>query len=150
MVAALGRAMWNFFSLEEGVVAILYRSGALDLDSSRALDPRSKEQRLRQVRDVWRRDQAPSQLLDAMDRAISAFGEARKKYRNALAHAHAYTAGADDDGTYLPGLSHVTRNGSRVELGKSPDDLLAIAHAVEDASEPIEEVRRLLRLAPSS
>lgn len=144
MVAALGRAMWNFFSLEEGIVAILYQAHASDLNDSRSLDPKGKERRLKQLRDSLARQPTSPDLINALDQALTEFNRVRQQYRNALAHAHAFTAGYDDDGTYLPGLSHTARDGSQVELGREASDLLKIAHEIEDAGRPIGQVRRLL------
>lgn len=144
MIAALGRAMWNFFSLEEGIVAILNQAKASDLDASRALDAKEKERRLRQRKDDLARQGAPSDLLTALDKTVEEFRRVRKKYRNALAHAHAFTAGYDDNGTYLPGLSHTAKDGSRLELAREARDLLDIAHEIEEAGKPIDEARRAL------
>lgn len=142
MLAALGRAMWNFFSLEEGIVAILHRAQASDLNKSRSLDATRKEKRLKQLRDTLARSQASPSLVQSLDEVLIAFKDMRTRYRNALAHAQAFTAGVDGDGTYRPGLSHVARDGSRVELAREASDLLAIAHEIEDAGRAIEDVRQ--------
>jgi hypothetical protein len=144
MVAALGRAMWNFFSLEEGIVAILAKAQAADLNTARSLDPEGKEKRLRQLTNDLTRRKAPGELLDALKETVDDFRRLRKKYRNALAHAHAFTAGYDDDGTYLPGLSHTARDGSRQLLAHEAQELLAIAHEIEEGGRPIGRARRLL------
>jgi hypothetical protein len=144
MVAALGRAMWNFFTLEEGIVAILWEAKACDLNASRSLDSSGKEKRLRQLRNALAQQGASQDLLDALSETADEFGRLRRKYRNALAHAHAFTAGYADDGTYLPGLSHIARDGSRQKLAVEAGDLLAIAHEIEEGGRPIGTARRLL------
>jgi hypothetical protein len=98
------------------------------------LSPKDKEKRLRQLRDDLARRNAPKDLLAALKTTIAEFQRLRKKYRNALAHAHAFIAGYDDDGTYLPGLSHIARDGSRILLAVEARDLLEIAHEIEGGS----------------
>lgn len=145
MVTALGRAMWNFFAFEEGIVALLSEAEASTLNTSRSLNPEGKERRLRQLRDDLTRRSASKDLLAALEEAITQFRELRRKYRNALAHAHAFTAGYDDDGTYLPGLSHVAIDGSQTVLAEEARDLLQIAHEIEEGGRPIGSARRLIR-----
>jgi hypothetical protein len=88
--------------------------------------------------------QAPQDLLHAMDEAIAAFRDARGERRNALTHAMGMsTVGYDVDGTYMPGL------GIRAEqLGhrdiRGPEVLLAEAHRIEDALDPLGKARAAL------
>jgi hypothetical protein len=103
VLAALGRAVYCFLSLEEGVTAVLYEAGAADLSTTRAEMAGGKEQALRDLAD---------QVATVLDKAAAAFHVARSTIRNELLHAHPFTAGRDDSGTYLPGLGYTAKDGS--------------------------------------
>ena len=59
VVAALGRALWNFLPLEESVVAILYEGGAMTLTDARSLMASGKEHALVDLKDRLQGEQAP-------------------------------------------------------------------------------------------
>lgn len=139
MVSALGRALWNFLALEEIVVAVLYESGAHSLNDARSMMAGPKEKAMQALRDAWSRQAAPASVIEALDGAISAFGLARSEHRNALGHAHPFTAGYDDDGTYLPGLNFVTSTGS--SSAADARALHHLAHQIEEAIDPVSAAR---------
>jgi hypothetical protein len=53
MVAALGRTTWNFFSLEEGIVALLWEAKASDLNTSRSLAPKTRKSAFVNLEMIW-------------------------------------------------------------------------------------------------
>jgi len=147
MVAALGRAQWNFFSLEETVVAILYEAGEFSLVSGRSLTAGDKAKCLRKLIARLEGEGAPQDVADALKKAETAFDHARASYRNALSHAHPFTAGYAQDGTYLPGLAHTTKHLQTV-LAREAADLHEIAHRIEDAISPLGDAREALKRLP--
>lgn len=57
-------------------------------------------------------------------------------------HAHPFTAGSDERGNYLPGLGYTFPHGREWRtVATTPDDLLALAHAVEGAGNLMDEAR---------
>lgn len=140
MIAALGRAMWNFLSLEETAVAILATVGTHSLTRARALMAGGKEKALRRAQAELQAKGAPPDVLTAMQRGIGAFGLARSEYRNALAHAGLFTAGYDDDGTYLPGIALKGDSGSE-RLIRDATELHAEARVIEDCSAQLGEAK---------
>lgn len=144
IIAALGRAMWNFLNLEETVVAILYEAGQMGLSEARSLPAGGKEAELKHLlRIVEAAKESAPDVVPALATAIDAFARARKEYRNALAHAHPFTVGYDDHGAYLPGVGHTSRGRYR-QLAGAPSDLHEMAHRIEDAIDPLSKARTTL------
>jgi len=143
VIAAIGRAMWNFLSLEESVVAILYESGAYDLSDARSLMAGGKENALRDLKSWLEARSESRELLESVQRSIDAFGHARREYRNALSHAVPFTAGYAPDGTYLPGLTLDTSTGAL--RAHSANELHEVAHRIEDAVDPLSDARSAVR-----
>jgi hypothetical protein len=144
MVAALGRALWNFLSLEETVVAILYEGRHADLGKARAGMAGQKEGLLKELRDRLGAEGAPCNLLEQFDEGIDAFAAARRDWRNVITHAHPFTVGYEEDGTYLPGLGYTNIAGERT-VAVNAADLLEIAKRIEDSSRPLHDLRKALR-----
>lgn len=140
MIAALGRAMWNFLSLEETAVAILAEVGTHNLTRARALMAGGKEMALKRALTELRRRGAPPTVLKALEKGIEAFALACSEYRNALAHAGLFTAGYDDDGTYLPGIALKGDSGAE-RMIRDASELHAEAHAIENCSAYLGEAR---------
>jgi hypothetical protein len=145
MIETLGRAMWNALALEEQVVAILYEAGAADWRDARRLTAGRLEERLRELGPELAAEGAGPAVPIVIEQAADAFGDVRRRYRNALAHARAYTAGHGADGRVLPGLAHDRKDG-RVERFSDPDALLRAAHEIEKAIDPLGEARIVVRL----
>ena len=90
-------------------------------------------------------------IADALDAAVAAFRKARQSIRNELLHAHSFTACTDSDGRYLPGLAYTAKDGqSWKTISRSPQDLLDLAAAMEDALDPLNAARRLVQCTPLS
>jgi hypothetical protein len=145
MVSALGRAVWTFLSLEESVVAILYEGGHSDLGSARSGTAGGKESALKGLRQQLKDEGASLDILAALDAGIEAFPHARVEWRNVLSHAHPFTAGYEEDGTYLPWLGFTDRKGHYRTVALDANDLLEIAHRIEDAISPLGSARRAVR-----
>ena len=145
MIAALGRAMWSFLSLEETAVAILHEVGTYNLTRARALMAGGKEKALKLALTELRRQGAPSTALKALEIGIEAFSLAREEYRNALTHAGIFTAGYDEDGTYLPGIA-LKGNGDHERMIHDASELHAEAHIIEDCSTALGEARTAITL----
>ncbi len=111
VLAALGRAVYNFVSLEESVSAIIFDSGADTLSSIRGKMAGDKQKALTALADRYRRSASGEPAAEALSAAAAAFGEARQNVRNILLHAHPYTAGEDAKSNYLPGLAYTARDG---------------------------------------
>jgi hypothetical protein len=141
MIAALGRAMWNFIAVEEQAAAILHEVGTLDLSDARALDAGGKQNELGRARKDLRRRGAPKELLDQFKQGIEEFGFARSQYRNGLAHAGQFTVRYDEDGTYRPGMS-LQPKGEKKLVIKDARELHAVAKAIEDLGSGIGQARR--------
>ncbi len=145
VLAALGRAMWNFFALEESVVAIFYETRDSDWNALRAEDAGKKEERLRLLADQLEECGAGPAVRVAIEQAADAFKIARKRYRNVFSHSHPYTAGFDDDGRYLPGLAHLSKRGRDQDRRfDSPAALLEAAHRIEDAVDALGEAQAVV------
>lgn len=112
---AFGRAIYNFLSLEETLVAVVYDAGS---------DPRSTNSNGTHVAPV-------------LDAAADAFGAARSAIRNHLANSHPFTAGTGASGAHLPGLACTCGKGMREIVATSPTELLDAVEAVEDAINPL-------------
>ena len=111
VVAALGRALYCFLSLEESVTAILFEAGVATLPESRAKMAGPKEEDLDDLAGQYRSVVSGVVVADALDLAVLEFRKARKSVRNILLHAHPYTAGEDGEGNYLPGLAYTAPDG---------------------------------------
>jgi hypothetical protein len=145
MIEALGRAMWNVLALEEQVVAILHEAGATDWKEARQLEAGPLEQRLRRLGSELVDQGAGPGVSLVINEAADAFGRVRRRYRNALAHAHVYMAGRAPDGRYLPGLTHQGKNGL-VKHFPDPQSLLEVAHEAETAIQPLGEAQIVVRV----
>lgn len=120
VLAALGRALYNFLSLEETVTAILYEAEVATLPITRAKMAGDKETALQDLADMYRNTQSGSGIAEALDAAVAAFRQARQSIRNELSHAHPFTAGTDAEGSYMPGLAHTRRMASRGQRQSGP------------------------------
>jgi hypothetical protein len=139
LISALGRAVWNFLSLEETVVAILYEAGTHDLGEARSMMAGAKAEALRRLGPWLRQRGASHHLVSTIEVAYEAFDLARSEYRNALLHASPFTAGYEEDGTYRPGLAMTTPSG--LVDARAPLDLHSLAHRIEDAIDPLSAAR---------
>lgn len=144
MIEALGRAMWNALSLDQQIIAILHESGDQAWQEAQRLTAGLLERKLRQF-GAAHQDDAPG-VAEAVRQAADAYAAARSNYRNALAHAGAYTASTDELGRPLPGLVHHPRSGGPVMRFESPGALLQVAREIEDAIDPIGEARIVVRV----
>lgn len=103
-----------------------------------------KEAALRKLGKEMAANGAPVATVEAIDAAANAFGEARREHRNAISHAGALRGGETSDGSMISALSLQSNNlGPRVIRAAS--DLLAEAHRIEDAINPIERAREMVR-----
>jgi hypothetical protein len=151
LLAALGRALFSFLSLEETVTAIVYDAGAATLPMTRAKMAGGKEAALQDLADRYRDLPEGAAIADALDGAVAAFRHARQSLRNELLHAHPFTAGTDSDGQYMPGLAYTARDGkSWRTVARGPDDLLELAAAIEEALDPLNSARELVQNKPLS
>ena|ERR1700730_9905131 len=139
MVAALGRVVWSFLTIEERAAVILSKIGTRDLATARSHTAHAKVGALKVARRELARRGAPQALLDAMDAATSALASVRDQYRNATAHAGFFTAGNDKDGVYLPGIE-LRGKAVRRMIG-DPQELHAVAHEIEDYGEVLSTAR---------
>ncbi|VXC36931.1 hypothetical protein [Nocardioides sp. AX2bis] len=151
VLAALGRALFCFLSLEETVTAILTDAGAVPLPMTRAKMAGAKETALQDLADDYRAFPKGIEIADALDAAVTAFRHARQSMRNELLHAHPFTAGTDSHGHYLPGLAYTAKDGkSWKTVSRSPEDLLDLAAAIEGALDPLNSARALVQSTPLS
>jgi hypothetical protein len=151
VLAALGRVLYSFLSLEDGVTAILYDAGAADLSASRAKMAGEKEQALRELAERYRQSSNGHDVASSLDAAADAFGAARETVRNEVLHAHPFTAGEDSAGAYLPGLAYTAKDGkSWKTIARTPEDLLDLAAKVEDAINPLSAARDAVSHLPLS
>lgn len=151
MLAALGRVLFNFLSLEEHKTAVLYDAGFADLPATRAKEAGPKENDLRALAHRYRVPGGDENVALTIDRAVAAFREARTSVRNELVHAHPFTVGHDEHETYLPGLNYTEEGGkSWKTVATSPSDLLDLAAKVEEALGPLSEARDAVRQLPLS
>jgi hypothetical protein len=145
MIAALGRAMWNFLSLEETAVAILAEVGTHNLTRARALKAGRKEKALKLALTDLRRRNAPPAVLKTLERGIDAFALARAEHRNALAHAGLFTVGYDEDDIYLPGVALKGDTGTE-RMIRDASELHGEAHAIEDSHALLGEARAAINV----
>lgn len=151
VLLALGRAQYNFLSLEETVTAILYEAGVATLPETRGKMAGTKEKELRKLAERYRAHALGGEIAALLDTAAGAFSMAREVVRNKLSHAHPYTAGRDSEGNYLPGLGYTVSDGSSwTTLSSTPEDLLGLAADVEKAISPLGHARRAVRALPVS
>lgn len=149
VVAALGRALFNFLSLEETVSTILHEAGVAQLPTTRAKMAGGKEASLQDLADSYRSAANGLDVADALDVAVAAFRTARESIRNELMHAHPFTAGTDLDGNYMPGLAYTAKDGqSWKTVSRSPNDLLDLAKAIEEAITPLNAARQHVSASP--
>jgi hypothetical protein len=147
-IRAFGRAMWNFLSLEGLVADVLHESGQMGLSEARALMAGPKADALNGLIKRLRKEGAPPEIIQAIRTAHAAFDSSRDKYRNALAHAHPFTAGYDDDGADLSGLAYTKKDGSHRIVASDAQQLLDIAHEIEDAIDPLAAARKAVQALP--
>lgn len=144
MIAALGRVVWNFLSLEEAVAIVLTQAGELTLDQARALGGARKATALTgKALPALQAKSAPADLVELLEHATSTFQRLCDDYRNGILHGGMFTAGFDDDGTYLPGISFTTKAGDRQGLDDAAS-VHAIAHEIEECSGEFGQVRERL------
>lgn len=143
MIAALGRAMWNFISLEEEAVAILAEVGTTTLGAARKLQAGEKESWLRRTLKELRDLGASQELLDSLKLGIDEFGIVRSHYRNGLAHAGLFTVGYEADGTYLPGMSLDPKGADKLIISEA-SELHALAEEIEDSGSGLGKARRAI------
>lgn len=149
VLMALGRVMFNFLSLEETVATILYEVGVSDLSTTRGKMAKAKGRALESLADLYRQQPGGKPVAECLDAACLAFHEVRQSVRNRVMHAHPFTAGKDEEGNYLPGLGYTFPHGREwITVATSPDDLLALAHAVEGAGVVMNEARTAVRNTP--
>lgn len=151
MLSAMGRALYNFLSLEESVTAVMYDAGAADLSETRAKVAGEKQQALEQLAELYRAASNGASVADLLDAAAASFGDVRARVRNELLHAHPYTEGYQEDGTYLPGLAYTAKDGkSWKTVARSPEEVLDLAAQIEDAISPLSAARDAVRRLPLS
>jgi hypothetical protein len=151
VLAALGRALFCFLSIEEAVTAIVYESGASTLPMMRAKVAGTKETALQDLADRYRAARSGVAVANSLDAAVIEFRAARQQIRNVLLHAHPFTAGSDSDGNYMPGLAYTARDGqSWRTVSQSPEDLLDLAEAIEGALDSLNAARELVQATPLS
>jgi len=151
VLAALGRALFSFLSLEETVTAILYEAGAASLPETRGKMAGAKEAAMQDLADRYRSASGGVAVAETLDAAVAAFRHARQSVRNELLHAHPFTAGNNSAGNYLPGLAYTAKDGqSWKTISRSPQDLLDLAAAVEVALDPLNAARDVVRKTPLS
>ena len=135
LLAALGRAIWNFFHLESMVASMLYESGQCgSLAEAQRMMAGQKGKALRKLRASLGGAGAPADVLEALDRGIEAFRRGRDHYRNALAHARPFVSGRDAAGRQV--LSIAVRDPGG-EHHADATELHVIAHAIEDDIRPL-------------
>jgi hypothetical protein len=155
VLSALGRALYCFLSLEESVTAVLSEAeaeaGAATLAVTRGKTAGAKEHDLVDLANKYRTSPAGEATADSLDKAAAAFKTARKTVRNELLHAQPYTAGDDESGRYLPGLSYTAPDGqSWKTISRTPEDLLDLASEIERALDPLSAARDAVRALPLS
>jgi len=151
VLAALGRALYCFLSLEESVTAILFDAGAATLSMTRAKMAGDKEQAIVDLADRYRSSPLGGAVAVTLDQAVVAFRSARKSVRNELLHTHPYTAGEDGEGNYLPGLAYTAKDGqSWKTVSRTPEDLLDLATVIEHAVDPLSAARNAVQTLPLS
>lgn len=151
VVAALGRAVYSFLSLEELVTAILDDAGAAPVSESRAKMAGGKEKGLIALAERYRASPSGQTVAGSIDKAVEAFRVARQSIRNELLHAHPYAEGEDAAGNYLPGLARTAIDGKSWKLvSRTPEELLALATQIELAIDPLSEARSAVQAMPLS
>lgn len=149
VIAALGRAVYNFLSLEETVSAILYEAQGTPLPETRSKMAKRKEDGLRSLAKKYAATPAGVEVAELLRKAAKALEEAREVVRNRVLHAHPYTAGEDADGEYLPGLAYTAQDGKSWQyIAQTPSDLLDLAARVEEAIDPLANARQAVKEFP--
>lgn len=145
IATAIGRAIYNFLSLEGQVAALLVDAGESDRTESRKLMAGEKANRLRRAAKRYDRggDTAVAQALRA---AAKAFDSATRDERNALAHASLFAANRTPEGEVEPGLAMTDGEGNAI-LATSAEEILDMASRIEAAREPVAAARRAARAA---
>jgi hypothetical protein len=144
MIAAIGRVVWTFLTLEETAVAILFETGTHSLGDARQLTMGKKETALKGARKRLSDENAPAEVLQLMDRGRQAFRRARLDYRNPLCHAGLFTVGYEDDGTYLPGVSLKSVRGKRQHICDA-EAMHAMALSLEGCCTELNQARTAVR-----
>ena len=119
ILAALGRALYCFLSLEESLTAVMYDAGAADLSETRSKMAGGKEEALKNLAKRYGGASNGAQVAAVLDAAADAFGDARDSVRNELLHAHPFTVGYEADGIYLLGLAYTAQGRQVLENGGS-------------------------------
>ncbi len=146
VLAALGRAVYSFFSFEESVTAIVYHAGAATLPEMRRKVAGAKETALTELAKKYRFSPEEHGVAHLLDDAIAAFGDARVTVRNELLHAYPFTAGRDNEGAYLPGLAYTAQDGqSWKTIAQTPQDLLDLAIKIESTLRPVNAAREAVQ-----
>jgi hypothetical protein len=148
MATALGRAIWNFLSLEGQVAALLVECKEADPHEARRWMAGKKANRLRRAAkryDSTGDTDAGQKLREASD----AFKEATTKYRNALTHAGLFANNRTDEGDIVPGLSRTTESGTEI-LAIDPEEVLDMARQIEDSRPAVADARRAVRNIPAA
>ena len=128
------------------VTATAYDAGYSSLSAMRAKMAGDKELALKVLARQYRRVEGGPRVAQSLFAAAKAFGRARRSVRNELFHAHPFTAGIDEEGAYLPGLGHTTRDGRSFRtLARTPADLLDLSETVEQAIDSLAYARTLVR-----
>lgn len=149
VVAALGRALYCFLSLEESVTAVLYDAGHADLSVSRGMMAGGKAAELRRLAERYRGPGGDASTAACIDKALGAFDAARKHARNQLLHAHPFTSEPDDAGNYVPGFGYTVEDGSSwITIARTPEDLLDLATEIEKAIDPLSAARTAVKAVP--
>lgn len=81
--------------------------------------------------------------------AEDAFRTARRDIRNKVDHSFPFSAGTDADGNYLPGLAYASlKTGDEETIAITPEDLLDLAEAIEEAIDRVAEAREAVNALP--
>ena len=150
VLTALGRSIYNFLSLEESVVAILYDAEFAPLNVTRARMAGAKEHQLRSLAKRYRKSTNGSAVAPILVEAADAFHAALAQVRNRVSHSQPYTAGTDEHGEYLPGLAYTADNGSSQVIVEKPSDLLDLAEQIEEAIDALSAARAAVAQLPTS
>jgi hypothetical protein len=148
MAMAIGRAIWNFLSLEGQVTALVVECKEADPHEARRLTAGPKVDLLRRAAkrfDSNGETDAGQKLRDASD----AFRVATAQYRNAIAHASLFANKRTDEGEIVPGLARTTENGTEI-LATSPEDVLDMATQIEASRPAVADARRAVRNIPAA
>lgn len=149
VLAALGRAVFNFLALEEQVTAVLHEAGHLNVSPARGMMAGQKAAELRRLADRYRGANGDASIATTLDEARAAFDDVRQRVRNELLHAHPFTSIPDEQGNFVPGLGYTVADGSSWKtLATGPQDLLDLAAEIETAINPLAEAREAVNATP--